>query len=403
MSGGHDEEGGHGQQPHHERGGFLGPWEHTIESVLGHQTNAAYGVGALDAANRASGASRVARAFGPFADIVGSPTARELFWSGSEVAEHGGGFLRGAGKALGPIGSVLGGVQAVGNGLLAANDISREGWDDGHGGGAYHSQEFYNHTGGAALGTAHAILPWLGPYGAAADLALTGGEFVANQAGRASQWAFGENAGFSADSLAGGLIRGTYGDQSLGEGVRQSIGDTFGHGTAANIAGWGASVLTNTAAMPANLAMTAGRGIYNAGSTVWNSIANGEGAVGGALNSAGHWTADRASEAWDWTTNAASTVGNGIANTATNAWNATTDVAGRAWNATTDFTSRAGNAIANTASNAWDTTTDLAGRAGTAISNTASNAWNGATDLAGRAGSAISDTASSAWNTVSDW
>lgn len=424
--GGHDSgHGGGGGNNGHHGGGFLGPWEHTIESILGHNTNAAYGVAAVDAANRASGASRVARAFGPFADIVGSPTARELFWAGSEVAEHGGGLLRGASKALGPISSVLGGVQMVGNGLLAANDISRDGWEDGHGGGAYHNQEFYNHVGGAALGGAHAVLPWLGPYGAAADLALTGVEFGLNKGGEASQWAFGRDAGFSAESVAGGLIRGTMGDQSWGDSVRHGITDTFGDGAVASTLGWGAQVATNAATLPLQLGATVGRGLYNYGSTVWNSIANGEGAVGGALNHAGHWVADRASDAWDWTSNTASRVGHGIADTASSAWHGATDLADRAWTGATNTASRVGHGIANTASRAWhgatdaasrvghgiaDTATnvwhgatDLASSVGTGISNTASRAWNGATDLASSAGSAVSGAASSAWNAVSDW
>jgi hypothetical protein len=358
-----------------EQHGFLSEaWEQRIEGLLGHDTNASAVLGGVDAANRASG----------MAQVAGNPGLAKLFFEGSHLAEEGHGLLGAGAKAMPFIGSALGGVTALGNGVLAANDIAKEGWDNGHGGGAYHDQTFYNHAGGTALGAAHAVLPWLGPYGAAADLALTGGEMAANYGGKAAGWAFGDKAKFNAESVAGGLIRGTFGDQSAGEQVRQGVGNVFGHGGVANAVGWGADIATNAALLPMQLGSTVGRGIYNEGSAIVNSIANGEGAVGGALNHAGHAVADGARSAWNWAGNTANTVGHGISNAASTVGHGLSNAASWAGNTASNI----GSGIANTASNI-----------GSGIANTASNVGHGISNAA----SSVGNAASSAFHAVTSW
>lgn len=370
---GPDENGGGGGEGGH---GFIPEsWEGAIktgEKALGYGGDLLTG---LDIANKASGAIPTIQAFSPFMGgawntIKSNPM--DLFRTGSEVAEEGGGFLGGASKAMGPIGQGLGAISAVTNGVELANDIKKEGFDDGHGGGAYHDANAYNHAGGAALGAAHAILPFLGPYGKAADLGLSVGEMGANYGGKAAGWAFGDQAKFSADSVAGGLIRGTFGDQSMGEQVRQGIGNTFGHGGVANAVGWGADVLTNSAMFMPQLGSTIGKGIVNEGSAIWDGIANGKGAVGKTLNGWGHSIADTASNAWD-----------GAKNLGGQALNA----GGQALNWAENKGSQALNWAGNTASNIGHSAVDM----GKSAINTVSNAGS---SLVHGAGSVISSVAS---------
>jgi hypothetical protein len=118
--------------------------------------------------------------------------------------------------------------------------------------------------------------------------------------------AFGKDAGaFSADSVAGGLIRGTFGDQSPGELARQGVGSLLGHGTAANIVGGVADVGVNLANLKGDLGATVGRGIDSESAAISSGIANGQGVVGHALNTAGHATGQ-------FLDNTASMVGSGI-------------------------------------------------------------------------------------------
>jgi len=346
-----------------ENGGFLGEGGvKGIEKGLGWMGIGGSVLGGLDMANKISGAIPYASMLNRFAgggmNTVSTLAHNipELWSAGSEAAEAGHGILGPASKLMGPIGQVMGGVQAVADGAMVANDFSKKGFD-----GAYHDSNTYNHAGGAALGAAHAILPALGPYGMAADAALAGGEMAANLGGKAAGWAFGDGAKFNADSVAGGLIRGTFGDQSLGEKARQGIGNTFGHGTAANIAGWGADLAINSATLPMQLGTTVGRGIWNEGSAIVDSIANGKGAVGHALNSAGHWAADTASNAWHGATNFAGNAAHTIADGASNAWHGATN-----------FASNTAHNIADGASNLWHSGTS-------AISNAGSTALNAVT------------------------
>ncbi len=326
-------EGGHGFIPE--------SWEPAIKKGESWFGNIADGVTGVDAGLRTVGALPYAQMLSKFAGGGVGETAKalwdnkgELFNTGTEAAEG-----TGLGKALGPIGVGMGAISAVSNGVELANDIKKDGLA-----GAYHDQEAYNHLGGATPGAAHTILPFLGPYGKAADFGLSVGEAGANLGGKAAGWAFGDDAKFSADSVAGGLIRGTFGDQSMGEGVRQSIGNTFGHGGVANAVGWGADVLTNTAMMPANLGMTVGRGLWNEGSAVVDSIANGKGAVGSALNTAGKWVGNEAKSIGT----GALDMGRSALNTASNIGSQALDMGSSALHTAGDLGSKAISGVGNT-------------------------------------------------------
>src|SRR5262249_30791720 len=144
--------------------------------------------------------------------------------------------------------------------------------------------EGWNDAGGAALAGAHAILPFFGPYGEVANLALTGAELGTDALGKGAGWAFGKEAGFSAESVAGGLLRGTIGDQSLGWRAGGAVEDLLGGGTGAHIAGAVTAGLTNAAALPLNIGMAAGRGIWNEGTAIFDSIREGRGALGSFLH-----------------------------------------------------------------------------------------------------------------------
>jgi hypothetical protein len=348
-------------------GGFLGGFEHLVEQ--GSEW-ASKGSTLTDIIGGGATAIKGAEAFSHIAPFGG--TMFDAFTNGAEAVSGGESMLGGFGKALGPIGMGLSAASAIGNGVQLANDISSEGFSN-----AYHDSKAYNHAGGMALGAAHTILPMLGPYGEAANLALTGGELLANGAGAASGWAFGDKAKFNADSVAGGLIRGTFGDQSMGEQVRQGVGSVFGHGGVANAVGWGADIATNAAMLPVNLGMTVGRGAVDFGKTVFNSIASGEGAVGGALNHAGHWIGDTAS-----------TVGHGIANGATSAWN---------WGS--NAVSNIGHGIGNVASTVGSGISSAASTVGHGISNVASSIGSGVSNAA----SSVGNAASSAFHAVTSW
>ncbi len=216
------------------------------------------------------------------AAFKGEGSALNILNNGAEAAEAGEGALGGLGKALPFIGTGASVLSAGMNAFQMANDVKR----DGGFANAYHDQEFYNHAGGTALGAAHAILPYIPVYGEAANLALTAGEVGANLGGQAAGWAFGKDAGFSADSIVGGGIRGMFGDQSMGEQARQGVTGLLGNGVLGNTLGTAAdlAVNLNPAGMMANLGMTAGKGIAHEGEAIFNSIATGQGAVGGFLH-----------------------------------------------------------------------------------------------------------------------
>jgi hypothetical protein len=358
-----------------EGGGFLGPTSGPLEtglSVGGRVSQAGDGLGAVGTA--ISGAN----AYSHIAPFGG--TLFDAFTNGSHALEEGESVLGGAGKALGPLGQVFGGVSAVGHGVQVANDISREG-----AAAAYHDPEAYTHAGGAALGAAHALLPFAGPYGEAANLALTGGELAADAGGALAGKAFGKDAGFSADSVAGGLIRGTFGDQSPGEQARQGVGNLLGHGTAANILGGAADIGVNVANLPGSLATTVGRGIFSEGEAIGSGIANGQGVVGHALNTAGHAVADGVGAAGTWAGNTASAAGTGIAN----GWNATQQWAGNTASTIGTGLGAAGTWAGNTASTVGNGLANGASAAGTWAGHTASTVGNGLANGAGAVGHAL--------------
>ena len=285
-----------------DNGESEGGFEKALDTGLGWAGN----IGSFgDGVGGVGTAIRGAEAYQHIAPFGG--TLFDAFTNGSEGVSEGESVLGSAGKALGPVGIGLSAASTLGHGALLANDISKEGFAN-----AYHDPKAYNEAGATALSAAHTVLPFLGPYGEAANLGLTGAEVGANLGGAAAGAAFGKGAAFNADSAAGGLIRGTFGDQSAGEQVRQGVGSLFGHGTAANVAGGVADVATNAALLPEQLAVTAGRGIVNEGVAIGKGIANGEGVVGGALHSAGSAIVGGASTAGHALASGASSVGHAI-------------------------------------------------------------------------------------------
>ncbi len=261
--------------------------------------------GGATAASTAGGQLSFGDMFASEAKAIENPSALQMLNKGSELAEDGelGGSL---GKALPGIGTALSVASTGISALQMANDVKR----DGGFANAYHDQEFYNHAGGTALGAAHTILPYIPVYGESANLALTAGELTADAGGWAAKGLFGDKAGFNAESVAGGLVRGMYGDQSLGEQARQGVTGLLGHGALGNGVGIAADVLTNSAAMPVNLAMTVGRGVWNEGGAIVDGIANGQGLVGKGVKGA----EQLASAGW----NEAKSLGSGAVNTAKN-------------------------------------------------------------------------------------
>jgi hypothetical protein len=274
-----ESEGGESESP----AGFFGEAFHTIGEVF-------HGAEGLNLASAGSTVLNTAKVLGEEA-----PAGMELFEGASKLAEEGGGIMGDIGGVLGPAGQIAAGVSGVMNGVALGQDIAHEGWEN-----AYHDSEAYNHAGGALLGAAGAVLPFLGPYGEAANLALGAGEIAADAGGAAAGWAFGDDAKFSADSVAGGLVRGMAGDQSIGDSVRTGITDVFGDNAVTEGIGGAAQIATNVLMAPENLALAAGRGILNEGEAVVDSIANGTGAVGGFIHDAGSAVGSAVSSALSW-------------------------------------------------------------------------------------------------------
>jgi hypothetical protein len=119
----------------------------------------------LEMANNATGIGSVvntAKAIGEEA-----PTGMKLLTEGAEAAEEGGGLLGDLGGIMGPAGNVISGISGVVNGVEAGQDFAKEG---------YHSDEAWDHVGGAILGGAGAATAALGPYAPVASAALGAGE-----------------------------------------------------------------------------------------------------------------------------------------------------------------------------------------------------------------------------------
>lgn len=108
---------------------------------------------------------------------------------------------------------------------------------------------------GGPLGTAVG-----GAAGAAAALTIVEGANTAMGVGMAAADGLGalaghhrgEDAEFSADGITGSLIRGAFGDESLGWGVGSSVSNALGGGVGADIAGGAAGTAANLIAMPLN-------------------------------------------------------------------------------------------------------------------------------------------------------
>ena len=208
------------------------------------------------------------------------PTGMKLAGEVGETVEHGGGLLGDFGKAFGVAGNVVSGISGAVNGYEAVEDFSKEG---------YHSDEAWDHVGGAILGGAGAATAALGPYAPIASAALGAGEIATDAVGAGMGAAFGKDAGFSADSVVGGMARGMFGDKSWGDSTRTAVaGGLEGLGlgeTASNVIGATLGTAENIVAAPIQGLAVAGEGIAHEGEAIYNGIANGTGAVG-------HWLHD---------------------------------------------------------------------------------------------------------------
>ncbi len=115
-----------------------------------------------------------------------------------------------------------------------------------------------------------------------ANTVIGAGMAAADMAGQATKYAGGDDAEFSADSITGGLLRGTLGDESLGWSAGSAVSNTLGGGVGADVVGGIAGTALNLAALPLNLADTAIGGAVNFGadlydddseeSTLWSSV-----------------------------------------------------------------------------------------------------------------------------------
>lgn len=267
-------------------GGFLGAaGQAAVHTGMTIGKDIQSGIGALGKVDQAAGAFNVSRALAPFEGGMLNTFKHplDLWQAGGEIANESSIFGPAA-KLAGPAGQVLGAAQAIGNGVQLGNDISKEGP-----GRAYHDANAYNHAGGMALGASHALLPFLGPYGEAANVGLSVGETAANLGGKAAGWMFGDKAKFDANSVAGGLTRGLIGDQSLGEQARQGVTGLLGNNAVGNTAGVVADVATNVVVLPQNLANTVATGVTHEVSAMADGATHAASQVGDAVDSVLSW------------------------------------------------------------------------------------------------------------------
>jgi hypothetical protein len=117
-----------------------------------------------------------------------------------------------------------------------------------------------------------------------ASAALGAGEMATDAIGAGMGSAFGKDAGFSADSVVGGMARGMFGDKSWGDSTRTAVSDALGGGTAAQVTGAVLGTAENVLAAPVQGLAVAGEGIAHEGEAIYNSIASGTGAVGSWLH-----------------------------------------------------------------------------------------------------------------------
>ena len=191
----------------------------------------------------------------------------------SKLIPHGQ-ISHGWGKALPWIGAAHGLISGGLNAKLAADEFSEHG---------LHSDKAWDHVGGAYLGAAGATLSATGsPY--AAPLAL--GEVLTDVAGSQAKNAFGEDAGFTADSVVGSWIRGTMGDESTGWQAGEAVSDVLGGGALGTGAGVVAGIGTGMITMPYDMAATATSGLYGEAAAIGQGIWNGEGWVGEGVHNA---------------------------------------------------------------------------------------------------------------------
>ncbi len=194
-------------------------------------------------------------------------------------------------------------VGAAAGGLSAGLNLGMAGYDFAKQGA--HSDAGYEHLGGAALGGAGAALSCT-PYG----LALAGAELQTDALGYGAGKLFGKEAGFNADKVAGGLIRGTMGDKSMGWGAGSWVSDHLGGGTLGKIAGTGvgAAINLNPIGLGMNLGKTVGTGLWDEGKAIWHGLNDPTTMAGGAMKSIG----GAASSAWGGIKSGVSGIGHAL-------------------------------------------------------------------------------------------
>lgn len=97
----------------------------------------------------------------------------------------------------------------------------------------------------------------------ATNMAFSGYQVATDLVGGAAGLAFGADAGFDADKVTGGMIRGMAGDESIGWGAGAAVDDALGGGGLGMAAGVATSAITNVALSPLNLFDTVVGGAVN--------------------------------------------------------------------------------------------------------------------------------------------
>jgi hypothetical protein len=229
--------------------------------------------------------------------LEGIGEAGSWIHTASEAMEGGGGIMKaigaigsetaeataaaGTGGLLPYVGAVTGTLQAGIEGYNAYEEFSKEG---------YHSDNAWNSVGGSALGATGAAVTFIPGYGPLIGAALGAGELAADALGAGASAAFGKEAGFSASSMAGNFIRGTFGDKSMGEDLSNMVGGGVGGhilGTAANVLALPGQAITTIGGQVAGEIGAIGHGLMDENTGVGQYTAPVLGAIGSGISTVG--------------------------------------------------------------------------------------------------------------------
>jgi len=308
-----------------------------------------------------------------------------------------------AGKYLGPAGIALD-VASAGMGIANAVDGFQSGNQD----------EGWNGVGQTANGAIGAGLSAYPP-GAAAFAAYS---ILGDGLGAISGGIEADTA-FNADSMTGGMLRGMFGDESMGADVANSLGGgalgwtagtlanlnpvTMGLNQADTVAGgivnWAGNMIDSDEGTRDDywgMAKNAvGNGVSSAAGAVGRGIGSAASAVGGGIMSAGRGIGNAAGAVGRGIGSAASTVGNGIVGGARAVGNGI----GTAASAVGSGLASAGRGIGSAASAVGSGIAGGARAVGNGIGSAASAVGGGIAS----AGRGIGNAASGAYNAVASW